>query len=324
MAADDNEMKNKALIGAVLAIVAVILIGISFTMPWYTVKQESSAQGNSSSIEWTFSLDEAKVESDIFNETSTDTIDYDDEEAENSTVVDTFQTTQKMNIAGVLGAVLGLLGGLMVAIEKMNKKIGVIIIVAGLILALIAPMYLMASLPGAFEEDDLGFEGDKGPQDSFMGSETEETTEGGVTQTREKTWGPALSWYFGIISVILLGVAAALIGLSKPSKEPRQQPRSQGPQAGEYQQTGQTQQGRREPPTQQQQTQQQPGQQQPQQQPSPGQQPRQQTQQQPGQQQAAAPGPAGEPAHTCSTCGRELRYVEEYDRWYCDNCQQYE
>ncbi len=28
--------------------------------------------------------------------------------------------------------------------------------------------------------------------------------------------------------------------------------------------------------------------------------------------------------HVCPRCGRRLRYIEEYDRWYCDSCQEYE
>lgn len=47
------------------------------------------------------------------------------------------------------------------------------------------------------------------------------------------------------------------------------------------------------------------------------------------------PGPAGVPvvveeeaarpkaAHPCPTCGRELSYVSQYDRWYCYFCQRY-
>ncbi len=61
-------------------------------------------------------------------------------------------------------------------------------------------------------------------------------------------------------------------------------------------------------PQQWQQQQQQPQQlQQPQQQP-PQQQPQQQDQQ---------------PDNTCPDCSSEIRYIDEYDRWYCDNCKDY-
>jgi predicted amidophosphoribosyltransferase len=31
-------------------------------------------------------------------------------------------------------------------------------------------------------------------------------------------------------------------------------------------------------------------------------------------------------AHTpqpCPTCGKDMRYIQQYDRWYCDNCKAY-
>jgi len=36
----------------------------------------------------------------------------------------------------------------------------------------------------------------------------------------------------------------------------------------------------------------------------------------------AAPKPAGS-AYNCSTCGRGIRYISAYSRWYCDNCKKY-
>jgi len=52
--------------------------------------------------------------------------------------------------------------------------------------------------------------------------------------------------------------------------------------------------------------------QQPQQQ-QPPQQPQQQPQQQPPQQEQKQ----------CPDCGGQMRHIDEYDRWYCDSCQEY-
>ncbi|MEF8874254.1 MAG: hypothetical protein V5A88_06230 [Candidatus Thermoplasmatota archaeon] len=53
----------------------------------------------------------------------------------------------------------------------------------------------------------------------------------------------------------------------------------------------------------------------------------QQQQQPPGQQQQQPPGqqqpPAQQQQNTCPDCGSQMRYVDEHDRWYCDNCQEY-
>jgi len=45
------------------------------------------------------------------------------------------------------------------------------------------------------------------------------------------------------------------------------------------------------------------------------QQPQQQYQQQPPQQQ--------QQARPCPTCGNQMRHIDQYNKWYCDNCQEY-
>jgi len=39
--------------------------------------------------------------------------------------------------------------------------------------------------------------------------------------------------------------------------------------------------------------------------------------------QAAPPPPPGMAANTCPTCGGPLRYIEQYQRWYCDKEKKY-
>ena len=48
------------------------------------------------------------------------------------------------------------------------------------------------------------------------------------------------------------------------------------------------------------------------------QQPQQQEQQQPQQQQQPK-----QTQNPCPDCGGQMRYIEEYERWYCDDCQEY-
>ncbi len=53
----------------------------------------------------------------------------------------------------------------------------------------------------------------------------------------------------------------------------------------------------------------------------------QQSQQQKPQQQFQKPSqPQQQPqqkSKQCPGCGGQMRYIDEYDRWYCDNCQEY-
>jgi len=41
------------------------------------------------------------------------------------------------------------------------------------------------------------------------------------------------------------------------------------------------------------------------------------------QQQRQPPPPSQKPSKNCSDCGGQMRYIEEYDRWYCDSCEEY-
>ena len=52
-------------------------------------------------------------------------------------------------------------------------------------------------------------------------------------------------------------------------------------------------------------------------------QPSQQPNQQPQQPTQQAPPPEEEGKKMCPTCGNEARWIEEYERYYCDNCQKY-
>jgi len=139
---------------------------------------------------------------------------------------------------------------------------------------------------------------------------------------------------FAIVGIILaiLGAIIALIGVTKESpsyvesargkpttpggagfqeQRPRQQWQQTPQQPQDEEPTPQQEQGFAQQPTQQQQVQQEPHQQKPQQQP------RQQAQQQPAQQQQP------QQSNTCPDCGQPIRYIEEYDSWYCDDCQEY-
>lgn len=112
-----------------------------------------------------------------------------------------------------------------------------------------------------------------------------------------------------IIAVVIILVIYLLV---KKKKQPPMQPQQpyqpqQFPQQQQYQ------------PPQQQQFQQQPYQQPPQQYQTP---PQQQFQPQPN---AEPPQYQQPPQQTqmCQTCGGGLRFIQEYNAWYCDKCQKY-
>ncbi len=82
---------------------------------------------------------------------------------------------------------------------------------------------------------------------------------------------------------------------------------------------GQQQQPQQQSPPKQQQSS--PAQQQQSQQPPPQQPQQQQPRQQ--QQQPSPPPQQQKQENQCPDCSEQMRHIDEYDRWYCDNCQEY-
>jgi len=41
------------------------------------------------------------------------------------------------------------------------------------------------------------------------------------------------------------------------------------------------------------------------------------------QQQRQPPPPSNQTVKNCQDCGGQMRYIEEYNRWYCDGCEEY-
>ena len=39
--------------------------------------------------------------------------------------------------------------------------------------------------------------------------------------------------------------------------------------------------------------------------------------------QVPPPPPPTQQVTYCTTCGKSMRFIEQYQRWYCDNCQKY-
>lgn len=109
-----------------------------------------------------------------------------------------------------------------------------------------------------------------------------------------------------IIVIIVVVIIVVIVVMKKKKKQPPIQPQQPFQPQQPYPQY---------PPPQQQQFQQ------PQQYPPPQQQQFQQPQQYPPPQQQFQP--PVQQAHTCQTCGGALRFVQDYNAWYCDKCQKY-
>lgn len=236
------------MIGAILAIVAIVLLLLTFVTPLYRYSAEMEMWGETFGGSADFYYTEGRTDFDG----ETETEEYDDD----SEMKSVFNLTMILVIIAVIGSILGMIGALMVGMGKIDNKIGAGLAVIGILFAFIAPMYLMVSLPGAFDEDNggMGMNDDDGPWDSFFGSTSEEGF--------EMRWGPSIAWYMALIAGVLNIGVLAMVMSSKPAPTgPYQQQPQQPYQEQQWQEQPPQQQWQDQPPQQQQY--QQPPQQQP-------------------------------------------------------------
>ncbi len=208
----------------ILVIVALLLMAMSMVMPWYTIKAKASMSGVSSEVEINYYLDRSEIKA--LGETQT--FDYDDESAEKSEALNVFRTTRLFVLLGLVGCILGLAGAILVMTEKMSNKVGAIFVLIALILALLAPFYMMFMLPGAFKADfdEAGGASEvlpSGMSESFFGSQEQSIS--GVST--EYSWGGGIGWIFALIAFFIILIALILVGRSSPAPlpmAPTQQP----------------------------------------------------------------------------------------------------
>lgn len=210
-------MQKKAAVGTVLVIIALVMMGISIVMPWYMNEFKMSSGGVSMTSGMNYYLDHLELESglaaSIDPENATNEIPYDDEEAKDLNFVKTFRMVQNLIILGIVGCVIGIIGAILVASGKMKRSVGAVLVLIAVILCLIAPLYLMVSLPSAFEDDGMIMTSDEAT--NFFGSE--KSTEEGITT--EHNWGGTIGWFLPIIAAVLCIIALIMVALTKPAPQ---------------------------------------------------------------------------------------------------------
>lgn len=204
-------MQNRALVGTIFVFVALIMVGSSLILPWYRTEVKVSGLGNTESANIDYYLDHAYA--DLPGDS--DELSYDDEEAEDYHWVQTFKTTKILAFLGLIGCFVGLIGAAMVMSEKINSKAGAIFVLLAVILSLLAPLYLMFTLPNAIEKDAetggaASFHEDMGKD--FFGSGKEEFM--GISM--EASWGGSTGWFLTILAAIICIIALILVAVSKP------------------------------------------------------------------------------------------------------------
>lgn len=211
-------MQKKALVGMIFVLVALIMIALSLMMPWYMIEDEHTANGAGYTNKMEYYLDHITLSSGTSNVSIE--VSYDEEGAQDQEFVKTFQTTQLFVYLGIIGCIIGMIGAALVMVGKVSHKAGAVMVLLAVILSLIAPMYLMFSLPAAFKEDYEDPEIKETIGKDFFGS-TEHTEDYGfINETVKSSWGGTTGWFLGIIAMVMCIIALVLVAKAKPAAEP--------------------------------------------------------------------------------------------------------
>ncbi len=182
-------MKTKAVIGAGVAIIAIVFLILSFTSPWYSYTSSSEERD----IELDFYLEE--VEATVDGDTTTQSY----EESDLDEVGSTFWMTEIFLMIAAVGTILGSVGAVLVAFDILDPDKGASLAIIGIVFSFLSVAYLWLDLSSSFNDDleVLPWE-ERGPHEGvqhFWGG----ASGAGI----EERWGPGLGWFLALVVGIL-------------------------------------------------------------------------------------------------------------------------
>ncbi len=229
--------KKKSFIGLVFTALALILLCLSVFLPWYSVHIRSESSGYFTEMEMNHDyyayFDHWEVRTENNGNTNEDMDKYDDE----SDIKGVFGLTRIITIIAILTTILGVVGLILLRDGKIDKKLVSVMIIAAFIFSLLAPLYLMSSLPGALENQNVNYAG-TGDEitEKFFGSDDSSSDFYEYQSDTKVKWGGDLSWFLAIAAAALNGIGALTAFMIKEPEGTDYQPTTaQG--YGERQQT---------------------------------------------------------------------------------------
>jgi len=212
----------------IFALLAVIFMGISIAVPWYTMTVESkidfmgvSQSSSTDSSYWLFQGDtynnEGKKETKPFSDKAFDEADM---------VKSTSTMSMVFTILGLVFAILVMLFAMMTKKKGGRSILLLIFALLAFIFCMLGPVLYAATLPGAIKADteaqDCGGEKCKCDQDyctSFSG--TKKADLGGMG-SMTFTWGPGMGWIMALVGFIM--ALLAFVFVFKIPKAPKPAP----------------------------------------------------------------------------------------------------
>ncbi len=211
-------MQRKAIIGMILVLIALMMVMTSLFLPWYRNEASSGSGGLSFTLGMDYYCDHCEATIDMpegfgFNiSDASEEISYDSTELKDMNFVMVFGITRILAVVAIITTLFGLIGAIMVGAGKMKPSVGAVIVALAFLMCLLAPIFIMVSLPNAFVEDGMVLTSEE-PNPGFFGSKSDSFE--GVTT--EYSWGGGLGWFFTIFAVILNLLAMIFIATSKPT-----------------------------------------------------------------------------------------------------------
>jgi hypothetical protein len=181
------------------------MMGIALVLPWYAISSELA--GEKFESRYSFGGIESNLEGSVEFKA------WGDEALESyKDTRGVYGLTQILTIFGLILAILLLIGAFMVMKGK-GKQYAFFFALLTLIFCLLAPIVFMATHAGAIAEDMGSSEG-TGPQNSFSGSEEDDSL--GITV--KASWGPSSGFYMTIIGFIF-ALLAFILSFKIPKPE---------------------------------------------------------------------------------------------------------
>ncbi|MHB1434700.1 MAG: hypothetical protein ACYCPN_01965 [Thermoplasmata archaeon] len=198
--------------GAILAVVAFVILIAALFVPWYSFSESASGPyftgsqttnfyiGNgSNSVQFTCTGNQSCPSSTNYGNVS------------GTALTKTGQDSVLLQYVVIGAIVVGALGAIMAFAGRHRPGRGraaIALLVVACLITIAAPITQMAVQPGALHSDlkSSGMTNGAGPWNSFFGSN--KTTHGPETVTT--TWGPSTGWYLAFGAFVLFLVGAIL------------------------------------------------------------------------------------------------------------------
>jgi hypothetical protein len=138
-----------------------------------------------------------------------------------------------MEAVVIAGGILGLAAAalLVVAGGRPGLRMGILILaILALILAIVAPMTLLAAQPGTIKSDApyANATSGSGPWTSFFGSCSASGCSAGMSANASMSWGPSTGWYLAIVAFVVFLLALVFLWRQKGEPVPASAPAPSG------------------------------------------------------------------------------------------------